>query len=617
MFKIQTAVVVAGTMTLAACASDGPVIRDQPAFQLNKSTPAAVLGVSQDQMFEATQNWTAEIREKYWHHNQGSLMAPFDIATNIERHDSETELFFSDTSISRYRYVPQNKGKHNKYGLPLGFTYGKYDKQDGAGEQAYVGMTCSACHSTVITHKGKGLMLDGAPSQGNFQAMFLDLTLAFRETLVNEAKLERLAQRMGQDTAIQRSAMRKRLTEATETMEARREMNRTDSVYGYGRVDAIGQIFNAVAAQNLGIEKNRKDPNAPVNYPHVWGTHQSNLVQWNAFAPNVTKFDNIRILGPLVRNAGEVIGVFGYVDVLKPGEYDASDPRASTYRNSIKQDNLIEIEQWLEQLAPPPWPEQIFGPLDPAKVARGKEVYNDKRNAKCATCHEVLESPFHCYNAKVLPVWSKNLQTDPGQAFNARASAKVGRLAGRTIRRSEDPSEKNNGNFPDDPNGEESILQMLVHQVIRSVVRDIRERPLSSAAGFLGSVIAERREDRCDVPFENAELFKNPDPDQTRKMDGAYKARPLNGIWATAPFLHNGSVPSLRALLDKPADRPAMFTLGGWEYDPANVGYAPYDGPHGFVFDASKKGNSNGGHLWGTDLSDADKEALVEYMKQL
>ncbi len=53
----------------------------------------------------------------------------------------------------------------------------------------------------------------------------------------------------------------------------------------------------------------------------------------------------------------------------------------------------------------------------------------------------------------------------------------------------------------------------------------------------------------------------------------AYKARPLEGIWATAPYLHNGSVPTLYALLQAPADRPKTFRVGSRLYDPAHVGY--------------------------------------------
>ncbi|MEM7060735.1 MAG: di-heme-cytochrome C peroxidase [Pseudomonadota bacterium] len=601
IFSGTTLVSVGSIMIVASCVGSGPIIRDQPAYQKNYSTPAEVLGVSQDRMLEATQNWTAEIRGKYWHHNQGSLMAPFALATNIERHDSE-DRFFSDASIARYRYVPQKPGKFNKHGLPLGFTHGEYD-----GEE-YLGMTCSACHSTVITYKGTGLLLDGAPSQANFQAMFDDLTAAFQMTLDDPAKFKRLAKAMGQDTAVAASNLRKDLAAATQKLSDRQQMNATPSDYGYGRVDAIGEIFNSVASQNLAIPENRADPDAPVNYPHVWGTHQSNLVQWNAFAPNVTKFNNIRILGPLVRNGGEVLGVFGDIDILQPDQYDAKDSNKRNYKNSLKERNLIQIEQWLEQLGPPPWPTEIFGPIDQAKADLGKPIYE----ANCIGCHEVLESPFQCYEAKVMNVWEDGLQTDPWQANNALRKAKVGRLAGREIR----PDEPGKY-FPDDPDEKSAVLFMLVHQVMRSVAKDVQDRPISSAFGFMGDVLAELGEERCKVPFVNDKKFLLTDDDQSRGMNGAYKARPLNGIWATAPFLHNGSVPNLRALLDKPENRPGSFVLGGWEYDPTIVGYAPYDGPHAFTYDVSKKGNSNGGHIWGTTLSDADKDALLEYLKTL
>ena len=415
---------LAALTALGACYGGGGGVPrlDQPDWQANRSTPANAVGVQR--MIEATQNWTDQLRADFWHKDQGSLMAPLDIATKIERHDSRS-LMLSDESIVTYRYVPQNTGGKNPMGLPLGFTVSEWDGD------SYLGLTCAACHSTMMTYKGTGLMLDGAPSQGDFQSFFDDMTDAFRVTTTDQTKFDRLADRMEKETQAERSALRQRLILAADKMEARRKMNETEVAYGFGRVDAVGEIFNSVAAQNLGIPGNRADPNAPVNYPHVWGTHQSNLVQWNGFAPNVTKFNNIRILGPLVRNAGEVIGVFGTVEVPGADTYKPGD----RYRNSIRQRNLMRIEQWLEQLAPPPWPTDVLGPIDAAKAARGKEVYNDKVNAQCAACHQVLDDPFQCYNATM--VLQSKVGTDPGQAKNALRSAKVGFTKGRTIRRSE------------------------------------------------------------------------------------------------------------------------------------------------------------------------------------
>jgi hypothetical protein len=103
-----------------------------------------------------------------------------------------------------------------------------------------------------------------------------------------------------------------------------------------------------------------------------------------------------------------------------------------------------------------------------------------------------------------------------------------------------------------------------------------------------------------------------------RKTNG-YANQPLDGIWARAPYLHNGSVPTLRALLDPPAQRPAEFYRGYDVFDQANVGFVSTvesdGGRRFFKFDTTLDGNGKDGHLYGTTLAAADKDAIVEYMK--
>jgi mono/diheme cytochrome c family protein len=101
-----------------------------------------------------------------------------------------------------------------------------------------------------------------------------------------------------------------------------------------------------------------------------------------------------------------------------------------------------------------------------------------------------------------------------------------------------------------------------------------------------------------------------------RKTEG-YANMPLDGIWLRAPYLHNGSVPTLRALLF-PEERPAEFYRAYDVYDWVNVGFVS-SGPdaqrEGVRFSTSERGNSNAGHLYGTTLDAATKEALLEYLK--
>ena len=103
--------------------------------------------------------------------------------------------------------------------------------------------------------------------------------------------------------------------------------------------------------------------------------------------------------------------------------------------------------------------------------------------------------------------------------------------------------------------------------------------------------------------------------------DVGYASQPLDGIWLRAPYLHNGSVPSLSALLSAPAERPAEFWRGCDIYDPGPVGFrsGPPDDdcPRAFRFDTRLRGEGNGGHVYGTALPPAERAALVEYMKTL
>ncbi|MGH8605778.1 MAG: di-heme-cytochrome C peroxidase, partial [Gammaproteobacteria bacterium] len=106
----------------------------------------------------------------------------------------------------------------------------------------------------------------------------------------------------------------------------------------------------------------------------------------------------------------------------------------------------------------------------------------------------------------------------------------------------------------------------------------------------------------------------------------AYKARPLNGIWATAPFLHNGSVPNLYQLLAPIEQRDRTFYTGNKAFDPVHVGFQTDSFPGGFELRTDKTGNSNKGHEFtdqkrtgviGPLLTEEQRWQLIEYLKTL
>lgn len=114
------------------------------------------------------------------------------------------------------------------------------------------------------------------------------------------------------------------------------------------------------------------------------------------------------------------------------------------------------------------------------------------------------------------------------------------------------------------------------------------------------------------------------------RATAGYQAPPLDGAWATAPYFHNGSVPTLYGVLNSKA-RPKVFTrsyrTGEEDYDKRDVGWRvrevppPGAGQSGYerrkVYDTSRPGRGNGGHTYGDDLTETERRAVIEYLKTL
>ncbi|QCX51894.1 c-type cytochrome [Ralstonia pseudosolanacearum] len=116
--------------------------------------------------------------------------------------------------------------------------------------------------------------------------------------------------------------------------------------------------------------------------------------------------------------------------------------------------------------------------------------------------------------------------------------------------------------------------------------------------------------------------FKSPPFDfGAYRKTQSYSNTPTDGVWLRAPYLHNGSVPTLWDLLQKPEHRPKVFYRGSSVFDQKQVGFVTAGpetkGGGTFKFDTSLPGNHNTGHAYGTDLTDSEKWDLIEYMKTL
>src|SRR4029079_18614100 len=139
-----------------------------------------------------------------------------------------------------------------------------------------------------------------------------------------------------------REAARKSLTQTLSWFESYDTANRSSTVEGFGRLDAIGRIINQVI-RSTSDPKNSAEPNAPTSYPLLWDAPRHDYVQWTGFSPNSGA-------GSLGRNTGEVVGVFGHVEVK---HYETEQEARKGYPSTIDANELVAMEESLRGLKSP------------------------------------------------------------------------------------------------------------------------------------------------------------------------------------------------------------------------------------------------------------------------
>lgn len=561
------------------------------------------------------QDWSPDIREKFWFTSQGAHIMPYSWFTWLEQPDN-SELFRNTEHMESLGYLPMKSSAWNPSGLPIGFAMSRAK----SAKDAYMGFTCAACHTNQINFKGQKYLVDGAPTLANFVLFFDKIVSALHNTHDDPVKFERFARRVLQGNYSNSTAkdLKSALLEAALAAADRQKVNSLPNGYpsdftSFGRLDAFGNIENAGAAFALGDLRNGNPPAAPVSYPFLWGTHQSNVVQWNASAPNTP------LVGPLVRNTGEVVGVFGGLTIKEANWLQKLFGKDHIYSSTVDFHGLGALEGYVKILRSPRWSETTLPSINASLRDRGGDLFGEH----CASCHEVIprENEGDHYKAKKIPL--AEVGTDPMTSWSIqnhtsktlilegyKADIVVGDKFGPTTR------------------SLDIALNGVVGLVLRNPVKALE-------AGFITNSVKKKSWDeyvdentskRDSIIEEEARLSSSIDQSSlapgTKNLQGlVYKARPLNGIWATAPYLHNGSVPNLTALLMPPEERPTSFWVGNHEYDEVNVGFVSTSGKNEFKVMKSPneimEGNSNRGHDYGTDLSVEDKKALIEFMKSL
>lgn len=568
------------------------------------------------------QAWNDKARMDFWYTSQGSRILPYTWFTWLEQKDSQ-ELFRTAEHMESLRYLPMESSDANPAGLPIGFAL----DADPASKTAWVGLNCAACHTNQIDVGETKILVDGAPTLANFVLFFSELVAALNSTHEDDVKFERFARNVLQEDYSKSRAvqLREQLGDVSFAVAEREVVNRVPKDYpsdftSYARLDAFSNIQNAGSAFALNDVTNRNSPIAPVSYPFLWGTHQSDVVQWNASAPNTP------VVGPLVRNIGEVVGVFGHLEIKKAPWWQRWYGHNFRYRSTVNMKNLGYLELWVKNLRSPQWPEQYLPPIKEDLAAKGAIVYE----THCAQCHQVIPRSQEGDDYVAVKVPVADIGTDPEMAWYAEHhTAKTLILEGT----------KEGVIFGPPFAAEAPAIQIPVNGVVGVVLRDpitalkagllaeedgekqvlVSDTKALTIKGYIKQHLAEREAIEADNAPDPIAESENAD---NKNLQGlVYKARPLNGIWATAPYLHNGSVANLWELLKKPEQRATSFWVGSRQFDPAHVGFDTTQGLNEFkVLSATgsiQPGNSNRGHEAGTGLSDEQKWQLIEYLKTL
>jgi hypothetical protein len=377
-------------------------------------------------------------------------------------------------------------------------------------------------------------------------------------------------------------------------------------------------IFNRVAGLDIGpppshlIAKNIELADAPVRYPFVWNAPIQDTTQWPGFA------ENGDLMLALSRNLGEVLGVFAVYRPKKtilPGVVDYLDQSSANFPG------LLDLENQIKKIEPPKWP----GKIDVQLAGVGKQIFDRQPDqGGCGpTCHEIRDGQQRLFNRNTwaTPLW--DVGTDNREYQILVRTADTGVLNGAFIPGAMtaplQPTEKVINILGASVRG--LVLQEPL-QIVKYLEGDpsqpLRLTPLDIDPLALGSplvVLNQKLGQEMKGAYTNA-------PDQ--RADAApfkYETRVLKGIWATAPYLHNGSVPTLAELLKPSAERVESFKIGP-AYDLENVGLAKDQSKFNFVYRTTdcgdrSSGNSRCGHEFGTKLGADEKKALLEYLKQL
>jgi hypothetical protein len=512
-----------------------------------------------------SKGWDDATRRRYYHESQGTQFMPAAMLEALET--ASGAAFMAPANMRRFGFIgDESHSAQNPYGWPIGFAV---DRGDGGPRMA--GFTCAACHTSEIRYRGTVMRVDGGAAAidvNGFRKGLAEAVIATGKDPARRARFERRAVELGFPSAHVAATFEKIYQTMLHGAAFPPDYVVASTPSGPGRLDALNAIGTAVFSTDLAVPKNAQKGTAPVDFPYLWDIWRFDWVQYNA-----------SVRQPMERNVGEALGVGVRTNFIDP-QTGRVNPEPLRWRSTARVRSLYWMEQALTRLRPPAWPENVLGGIDRARAARGHALFVQN----CGACHGIQRIAGTTPTEWHVPVIRlERIGTDPNQAVDYASNTYDGTKLG---------------------------LGASVHapEALSLVVSHVKTQ------AYVDAGIPKAEWPAYDGFGREGTLFPAP---------CGYKARPLIGVWATGPFLHNGSVPTVYDLLSE--RRPPRFSFGSREFDPHKLGFADVVGPRTMLFDASITGNGNAGHWFTNDRSrrgrigrafnEREKYDIIEYLK--
>lgn len=628
---------------------------------LNACKPPEVITVPVGAMV-GINGLSATDRQKFYHLPEGSELYPYAWAKALI--SSQTSKPFLE-NLERFGLIPDPQSPDNPYGLPVGITVAK---RRGVGDIQMIGVNCSACHVGQFSYKGRDFRIDGAPNLFDIEMYYAELAKSTKDTIEDPDKLwafikrylaeketpaetvpaapasasgkqgEARAYKFGDGTRklldsfsdlkamTDKGPLEKALAAKIQaTVKEEIEKAKTDYTSPVDSLDQAKKELNASLEKDVASLLD-KEPGAgsPLAVPAskrkellrgVLTDIKTNIALFRSY---IKLFQGLAAAG---KNPKDTPGGFGRVDAFgsarflmfglenkQPTTAPVSYPYlwgmkdtawlhynantnsvvernigqalglgatfdAKSFETTVNIENTLDLEWLAYNITPPVWPEELFGKVDAEKANRGKELYEQN----CAQCHDQYETTGEGLN---------DYQLFPFEVIGT------------------DRNQAENFHHPLTINGKPASFAEETGKVLDQIKSAYYKK-------YNISLDQQKKWEGNRTPIVWRDVLSKPE------YPKVYRARPIAGIWGTSPYLHNGSVPTLYALLLPGDKRPTEFYVGNREYDSKDLGYLTTQGPVSFKVDTTRDGNSNRGHEYGTSLTDDERYSLLEYIKTL